>query len=961
MSPKNRIYILVIFLFCSLLYPYINARPNPEAGRTVLNIQVKADSLGVDSLVSGWQADAEKQKKTPSQAPVPYKVADSTTYNSQPNLKAGRTTPDIQLKADSSGVDSLQADSAKQKKAALQAPIQYKAVDSIVFLENGMAYMYNKGVVTYEDIQLDADRIQMSLDSSQVYAFGNPDSVGTAAGIPVFKDNSGEYTSSTLLYNFKTKQGFITNIITTQGEGYLTGGKTKKMAGDEFYMQDGKYTTCDLHDHPHFYLQLTKAKVIPKKNIVTGPAYLVLADVPLPLAIPFGFFPFTDKYSSGIIMPTFGDESARGFYLRDGGYYFAFSDYVDMALTGEIYTKGSWGLNAQSNYVMRYKFSGSFNMGYLVTVTGDKGLPDYEEQTNFRLTWNHQQDAKANPNMTFSASVNFTTSGYSRNDLNSYYNPNSFTENTKSSTVNMSYRFPNSPFSISTSANIAQRTKDSTLSVSLPDLTLSMSRIYPFKRKVMIGKEKWYEKIYMNYTGMFRNSIDTKQDLFFKSSLIKDWRNGMQHNVPVGATFSMLKYINISPSVTFTDRMYTNKIMRQWDPLSAAEVQDTIYGFYNVYNFNASVSAQTKLYGMYRPLPFLGDKIKVIRHVFTPSITYSVMPDFGNPNFGFWKSYNYTDTNGNRVTRDYSPFSSGIFGTAPRGKQSLVTFSVANNLEMKVRSDRDSVGGERKISLIENLSGNMSYNAAADSMNWSNLNTSILIKLTKGFNLQLTAVFDTYTYRLNASGNPVRVNVPRWKAGKGIGRLSSTGTSFSYTFNNDTFKKKKKDNPLDKSTNPDETDEENPDEPNNPPRNNSLTSKTSQNKDDEFDSDGYLIWQVPWSLSINYSTNLAYGTFNKKKLEYNYKITQNLSFSGTISPTKGWSFSMSTSYDFDQKKIAYMSCSVTRDLHCWSMGADFIPVGPFKSYNFNIAVKSSLLSDLKYNKRSPAYERVNWY
>lgn len=285
------------------------------------------------------------------------------------------------------------------------------------------------------------------MDSSLVYAVGRPDSVGDIVGRPVFKDKSGEYESETMNYNFKTKKGYITNIVTQQGEGYLTGGQTKKMENDEFYMKSGRYTTCDNHDHPHFYLQLTQAKVRPKKNIVTGPAYMVLADVPLPLAIPFGFFPFTEKYSSGIIVPTFGDELARGFYLRDGGYYFAINDYIDLALTGEIYTKGSWGINARSAYIKRYKYSGNFDLSFITTITGDKGLPDYSKMKNFKIAWTHTQDTKNNPNMSLSASVNFTTSGYTRNDLNSYYNSNSFTENTKSSTVNMTYRIPNSSWS----------------------------------------------------------------------------------------------------------------------------------------------------------------------------------------------------------------------------------------------------------------------------------------------------------------------------------------------------------------------------------------------------------------------------------------------------------------------------------------------------------------------------------
>ena len=937
MSSRNKIYIIVLTLFYFLLLVNLSAQKRKGQIR-------QANSAPADTFVP---TDSSKVK--------------SFSGNNFPILSDSVSILPDSLRKDSISADSLITDSVQTplpKKSPLEDVVKYTANDSVVFLSNNQAYMYGQGVVTYQDIELDADEIRMSMDSSTVYAVGRPDTAGDIVGNPIFKDKSGEYESATMKYNFKSQKGYITNIITQQGEGYLTGGSTKKNKEGDFYLKDGKYTTCDDHECPHFYLQLTKAKMRPKKNIVTGPAYLVLAGVPLPLAIPFGFFPFTEKYSSGIIMPTFGDEMARGFYLRDGGYYFAINDYIDLALTGEIYTKGSWGLNAMSNYVKRYKFSGNFNIGYLVTILGDKGMPDYQKQTNFRLIWSHSQDAKANPNMSFSASVNFTTSGYDRNNLNSYYNATSFTENTKSSTVNMTYNFPNSPFSISTTANITQRSKDSTLNVSFPDFTLNMSRVYPFKRKNPVGKEKWYEKISLNYTGLFRNSIETKQNLFFKSSLIRDWRNGMQHTIPVSATFSMLKYLNISPSFSFTDRMYTNRIMQQWDPQSAATVRDTTYGFYNVFNYNFSISAQTKLYGFYRPLPFFGGKkIQMIRHVFTPSVSFSAAPDFGSSRYGFWQTYSKIE-NGKRVDVRYSPFSHGIFGTAPQGKQGTVSFNVSNNLEMKVNSDRDTTG-VRKISLIENLTAGISYNMAADSMNWSNINTSILIKLTKNFNLQASAVFDTYTYQLNEYGNPVRVNIPRWKAGKGLGRLSSTGTSFSYTFSNETFKKKSKTDKKNDTTNPvdnvtsdtglEETE--------------SGGNNDSQHKEDtglEM-KDGYMIWKVPWSLSVNYSINYGYGTFNKKKMEYNGKITQNLSFSGRIQPTKNWSFNFSASYDFDAKKIAYMNCGITRDMHCWTMSANFIPVGPYKSYNFHISVKSSLLSDLKWDKSGNSYDRLKWY
>lgn len=890
--------------------------------------------------------------------------ADSTPANDSSATALPLAVPAL---PDSTGVDSLAADSLstdslandsvpKKKKNGLTSVVDYQANDSIVFTNGNEVYMYGKGVVQFDGMELNADQIEMNMDSSQVYAVGRPDTVGDIVGRPVFKDKSGEYESETMHYNFKTKKGYITNIVTQQGEGYLTGGQTKKMDNDEFYMKDGKYTTCDNHEHPHFYLQLTQAKVRPKKNIVTGPAYMVLADVPLPLAIPFGFFPFTEKYSSGIIMPTFGDELERGYYLRDGGYYFAINDYVDLALTGEIYTKGSWGVNARSAYIKRYKYSGNVDLSFITTITGDKGLPDYSKMKNFKVAWTHTQDTKNNPNMSLSASVNYTTSGYTRNDLNSYYNANAFTENTKSSTVNMTYRVPNSPWSFSATANVTQRTQDSTLNVSFPNLTISMGQVYPFKRKTVVGNERWYERIQLSYSGRFQNSILTKQDQILKSNLIKDWRNGMYHNIPISATFNLFKYLNLTASFNFTDRMYSNKVMQDWDTQQARVVRDTVYGFYNVYNYYGSLSADTKLYGFYTPWKIFGDKVQAIRHIFTPTVSFSAAPDFSASRYGFWDSYSYVNEYGETVTTKYSPFSNGVYGTVSQGRQGTVSFAVSNNLEMKVKSDRDSTG-VRKISLIENLSANMSYNMAADSMKWSNLNTSILIKLTKNFNLQMSAVWDTYTYQLDRYGNPVRVNKPRWTVGKGIGRLSSTGTSFSYTFNNDTFKKKDKDSDS-KNT---QQQRQQPNALPTDPNSGDEEEEAPGDSDVQFGPDGYSIWEIPWSLSINYSVNYGYGTFNKKKMEYNGRFTQNLSLSGNINLTKNWSFNFSASYDFNAKKIAYMNCNVTRDMHCWSMSASFVPVGPYKSYNFHISVKSSLLQDLKYDKRGNSYNSLDWY
>ena len=868
--------------------------------------------------------------------------------------------------------DSLQAGKSRISRINRMNPdinttVSFSASDSLLMLKGNNAFLYGNSEVEYGELKLNSENISMDLDASTVSATGVRDSLGVLNGNPVFKDKSGEYESETMSYNFKTEKGYITNVVTQQGEGYLIGEATKKNADGSFYLENGRYTTCDDHEHPHFYFNITKGKLRPGKDVVTGPAYMVLADVPLPLALPFGYFPFSKNYSSGIIFPSFGEDYNKGFYMRNGGYYFAISDYVDLALTGEIFTKGSWGITGQSSYVKRYRFRGNLNFSYLTTIMGDKGTPDYSKQTNFQIIWSHTQDTKANPNLSFSASVNFTTSGYTRNNLNSYYS-SEFTENTKSSTVSLGYRFPGTKWAIAATANIAQRTQDSTLAVSFPNVNITMSQTAPFKRKRSVGGERWYEKIRMSYTGQFQNSLTAQQDQFFKKSLIKDWNNGMRHSLPISATFSLFKYINISPSISINDRMYTSKIKREWDPNAQMEVQDTTYGFYNIFDFNAAISLDTKIYGFWKPMKFLGDKVQMIRHVLTPTVSFSWAPDFSDPMWGYYGSYSYTNNAGQEVTQQYSYYQHGIFGVPSRGKTGVVSVNLANNLEMKVKSDSDTTG-VKKISLIENFTIGQSYNFAADSLNWSNLNTSIMLRLVKNFNLSLNATWDPYIYRLNSNGAPVRVNVPRWKAGKGWVRLSSTGTSFSYTFTNDTFRKKKKDDtgnvPLSEEEDFMGEEGEFPDgvQPNSEEMSIMADEKRKRQRDysTESDADGYSKWSCPWSLTLNYSVNYGYGDFNYDNLEYNGKFTQNLSISGSIRPTKNWNFTMSMSYNFDLKKIAYMNCSITRDLHCFTMTASFVPVGPYKSYNFHIAVKSSFLKDLKYDKRSSTTNGIQWY
>jgi len=849
--------------------------------------------------------------------------------------------------------DSIPQDSTERKKNSLDAPVDYTANDSIIFImADNWGYLYGDSKVDYQTMTINAENISINMDSSIVHAKYGLDSVGKEFGFPVFKENSTEYEMKTVSYNFKSKKGYIRNVITQQGEGYIVADKAKKNPDDSFFMCDGKYTTCDNHDHPHFYMMLTRAKVRPKKNVVTGPAYLVIEGLPLPLAIPFGFFPFTEKYSSGIIMPSYGDDMDRGFNLRNGGYYFAINDYIDLALTGEIYTKGSWGLSARSTYRKRYKYNGGFDLQYMYTKYGDKEVPSsYSVAKDMKITWRHAQDAKSNMYRTLSANVNYSTTTFNRFNQESQYGYNS-TENTKSSTVTLTQKFPNSPFSLSANVSASQRAKDSIVSLTLPNLTLTMSRIYPFKRKEVIGEERWYEKIQMSYTGDFRNSITTKDNLLFKSNLMKDWENGMMHRIPVSATFNLLNYINITPSFNYNERWYTKSVTRGWDATTKQHVAvDTSYSFYRSYDFNYSLSVQTKLYGFYEPLFKIG-KIKTIRHVFTPSISFNGNPDFSDPRFGSYKSYWYIDAYGERQQQFYSPYQGQIFSPPSPGKSASINFAFENNLEMKVATNNDST---KIISLIDNLSINFGYNMMANEHKWSDISTNLRLKLSKSLMVNVGASWDPYAYEWD----PVRqtgiksrdLRLERYGT---IARLRSTGYSISPSINQDTFKKwfgkggdTKTTEPEDLIDNNDELGIEEPGEV----QRASLFSR----KDDgsEYDSDGYLKNEVKWNLSFTYSMAYAWtNEFNRETNEFKGKITQNLGLSGSIQPTKNWNFNFTTSYDFDNHKFAYLNCSLSRNLHCWNISASFIPIGPYTSYYVSLRVNSSMLQDLKYEQRS---------
>lgn len=914
-------------------------------------------------------SDDTLQHDTARQQPsaVPFSVSDSLKDSlllpDATNTRSGRG-----LRYDSTAIDTTAADSAK-RKPGIDAPVDYECTDSLVYdAETRLVHLYGKAQVKYMDMTLNAAKITMNMDSSMVRAAGERDTAGILQDKPVYSQGSDNYHSELMAFNFKTKKGYITNVETTQGDGFMQSQHSKRAADGTLYLEHAKYTTCDAK-HPHFYIALSRAKVRPGKESVFGPAYLVVADVPLPLAVPYGFLPFNKKYSSGFIMPSYGDETSRGFYLRDGGYYFAINDYMDIKALGEIYTKGSWGLSTETNYRKRYRYNGNFYISFLRTVDGEKNMPDYAVTKSLKVQWTHSKDAKASPNTTFSARVNFASENYERSNLESMYNPLAYTQSTRASSVSFSHTFPSIGLNIAGSTNLTQSLRDSSVSMTLPDLSISLNRFYPFRRKHQAGKERWYEKISMSYTGSLSNSINTKEDKLFKSNLVKDWRNGMQHRIPIDATFQVFKYINISPQFSLRDIMYTNRVMRSWDETTQKEVADTTYGFYNLYDWSLGVSANTTLYGFYKPWRKLfGDKIIAVRHVFKPSVSFSYAPDFTSSHYGYQRTYVKTDANGEVSTVTYSPYSGGIYSYPSGTKQGMITMSVSNNVEMKVKSDRDTTG-ERKISIIDELYGALSYNMAAETRPWSNLNTRIRLKLTKNYTFSMAAVFATYAYAFDKNGRVVTSDRTEWSYGR-FGRFQGMSQNLSYTFNNETLSKlfsRRSDRSTasnDETDTDTDTDTDAEDANIDPDLRNAKKGGKQKKQKAKVDEDGYLRFSLPWSFTVSYGISMAEDRskqINVRRMRYPYSFTQTMNFSGYLRIAEGWNISFTSGYDFNYHELSMTTASVSRDLHCFEMSCSVV-LRPYSSFNFTFRARANELADaLKWDKRSSYSSNIEWY
>jgi len=822
-------------------------------------------------------------------------------------------------------------------KPMLEAIITYTAEDStIADFDNQKVYMYKKGVVNYQTIELKADYIMLDLATKEVYAEGLPDSTGTIVGTPVFKDGDEEFESKTLRYNFETQKGIIADVKTSQGDGFVHSDLTKKISKDEFVLEKGKYTTCDA-EHPHFYLRMTRAKVISNKKIITGPAYMVLEDFPIyfPM-IPFGYFPNSTTYTSGILIPTYGEEQSRGFFLREGGYYWAANDNFDLALRGDIYSKGSWATKLHTNYKVRYKYSGSFDFSYNLNKYSEEPLPDAKTTRGFSVTWSHAQDSKANPNRTFSANVNLSTSSFDKE--NSYVNNKTSIQNylqtQKSSSISYSKKFENTPFNMSLNLRHSQNSRDTTISLSLPELTVNMSKVNPFKVKNRIGAVKWYEKISFSYSGNMKNSITAKEKDLLDKSLVRDWQNGIRHSIPISLpSFNLLKFINMSPSFSYAERWYTNYINKHYDenynnPLSGQPdhvVVDTVYSFRRNYEYSYSLSSSTNIYGMYI-MRNPNSKIKKIRHKITPSVSFSYTPDFGQKKFRFWDSY----MDGNGKEQFYSHFERGVFGYTGRGESGAIGLSINNNLEAKVLEANDSIASKDEKSKLKtvkiiDISTNTSYNMIADSFKLTPI--SITARTTiKGVSVNVGANMNPYM--VDDKGNMYDEYV--WNHLKGfnkLGRLTNANMSFGMNFES---KKGKKETPENKGTG----------------------EKTKEEEPVEKDGIQYADFNIPWSFRFDYSFyyNNPYRPDANGKIKGT--INQSLNLGGRLSLTDKWQMDMNTNFDVQAMKFSFTTVNISRTLHCWSMAFSFVPFGDRKSYSFNLSASSAMLRDLKISKQS---------
>lgn len=818
--------------------------------------------------------------------------------------------------------DSLDLKKNK-KKAVLDARIDYSAEDSLTFfLDNKDVFLYNKAKIDYDKMKLESGFMTVNFDTKTLFAEGVKDSTDTIVQSPIFKEGNAEYKSKELKYNFDTKQGLISNVFTKESDGYLHGEKVKKKDDRTMYISSGMFTTCDNEDHPHFGISFSKAKAITDDKIITGPAWFSLMEIPLPVGIPFAYFPFTDGKKSGFLMPSYGNAANRGYYLRNIGWYFAINDYIDLALRGDIYTNLSYALNISSSYVKRYKYRGSIEFRYEDNHTGLKNTPSYSSSSDFKFRWTHSQEAKSHPYRTFSANVNLVSSKFNQytTNVSDYFN------NTTTSSIAFSTRF-GSAWSFTANLGESYNINSGAISLDLPSMTLSSIQFYPFRKKKSSGKRKWYEDISFSYRANLINTIDTYDSLLTSSDLIKNFRNGIMHSIPISSNVKILKHLNWTNSISYTERWYTNSLSKTYNPETDLIDKDTIYGFIANRNANFTSSINTRLYGMFT---FKKGFIKAVRHVINPSISFNYTPDFSEPSLGFYDFY--TDKEGKRVY--YSKTENGVFGSPPQGASGVISFSLGNNLEMKVPDKNDTVEGMRKIVLLEAFNISSGYDLARDSVNWQPLRLTARTTLFKKLLINLSAAYTPYV--LNENG--VLTNELLWhKEGRLFQKQNSQWTlNMSWNLNS-------------KADHSQTTgDYHSPTEMQYSPFSNP----------NEILSE-HVDFSIPWNLTlgVNYSRLSSYIV---SIAGYQTNQSATLTARGDLNLTEKWKIGFSSGYDFINKDFTYTSIDFYRDLHCWEMRMNWIPFGPRQGWNFSISVKAPMLQDLKYEKRNDFRNRMEY-
>ncbi|MCK5766537.1 MAG: LPS-assembly protein LptD [Bacteroidales bacterium] len=820
---------------------------------------------------------------------------------------------------------------------ALQYRVDFESIDSLHFdMKNHKVFMYNEATIDYDDINLKANYVEMDFNKTEIFASGIPDSTGMERGQPIFVQGESEFRSQTMRYNYESKKALIRNVTTQDGEGTIRGDVIKKMPNNEANIKGGSYSTCPSCENRDFEFRYFKSKVIPGKRIVTGPAYLVVEDVPTPLFLPFGFFPIRQGQSSGIILPTWGESTERGFYFEGGGYYWAINDYVDLKVVGDIYTGGSWAVKPSTRYKKRYKYSGAFEFLYAINIVGEEGQSDYRRDRDYQIRWKHQQDKKARPNSTFTANVNI------RSRKSNYYNPTTaqdYLSNTFQSSVAYQTSFSGKYF-LTLNANHSQNTKTKLMTITLPEVSFNVNRMYPFRKQNRSGRMKWWEDISVNYTANMKNTVTIADSLLFQSETVDQVQNGIKHSIPISSSVKLLKHFTWTNSINMNDRMYFKTIEKNWvdtvfsgnDTIPGYVREDTISGFRNAFDASFSSSITTKLYGMYQ----FGKRfpVQAIRHVITPKVSFTFTPDWGDPYWGYYKSY--YDPNLEEDV-EYSIFEGSVYGSPPRDKSGRVNFSLSNNLEMKVRSRKDTVTGTKKIKLIDNFTISTSYDVAKDSLNWSKLKLSGRTTLFKGFDIRYSSSWDPYILDSTGTHN---LDQFEWNVNRRLLRLDQTDWNFSANLqlSPDMFKKKGGELEARKEE----------------------LKETAEDLElsDELESiynnyDDYIDWDIKWRLNLTY--NLRYSTTlkytNQVNKERQENLVQTLGLSGDFNITPKWKIGFRTGWDFEAADLSYTSINIYRDLHCFEMRFNWIPIGGRQSWNFALNVKANMLQDLKLQRK----------